>query len=806
MSFASLRKVRNYKEAKDALEASYLSLKDKSFDNYEPDDNDSIDLRKAFDLLLEMDLLFYNFNALKSYFEVSKAPLKFDEEQLIYDMTTFQNKIEKKIPIAELVSEIPTLAILRREFRENAKEGGKIAHQLLMSTADLTNLFEPDTHTKSDTQVSATTRPRAGTGPKKLRVRETLTAGPSKSKAPILPPSLSPNGPVLNLSHQPILLTTPSPPPPSTTSAPAQIPIPPPPVVAPTKSQNTGPAPTQSHQPIPPEAASKGPVAPPPSRQSNTTTTTTKITSASGAYESSFSKLDSWRHANVECLFQSFKAPYSGTDAEIIQNFKNRFNIDLSEPLIDYLSHHYGLRNMLFFKLTRLFDSMCPNKVVTHQEAEALVPKIKKALISNNFAVNDSFVREGISFRNLLFKTNNTTTEPYSNFLSLVVKYYLSQYGEEASSILKSNFSHAGPDGALDAAPSEVENVALSAAPRKTAPRDKSKFAASIASGLAGAGITDSTPDLTVRTPNGRNGDVTPKTKLQPKHINAPSYGNNDQLTTPITNIALGGLPSATPSQKLSYSSPIGPKAGTIMWTPNMLGALEQARKSVSNSATNKILAYSYFIKLKTGVVVPVEEIEKQLSIVQSVQSVQSPQIQNPPAEPARNESLTRGIKRRPSDDIVADIQKKIATEVMTKLTSHNRNQVSLSSRVNQIEGLIHQMQISEFPNTYYEDLFDNLPKSSFWKFEINKVLVSTVQYLSTPHPEQDPVTLQTAKNNLAKVILLRFIREENVTTSIDVILNRLIKLLDYDIFKKPATQLIHDYLPNESLAVKWNR
>lgn len=808
MSFASLRKVRNYREAKTKLEGQYQALKLSLFSEG-VDEQEDVDVAKAFELLVEMDHLFYNFNALKSYFEVSKLPLKFDEEQLIYDMTKFQDKIEKKIPIAELVSVIPNLAILRREFRENAKEGGKIAHQLMMSAADLSNLFEsncplepsyPMLHYPQNEPEAHFLLPQPQDEiyleipSESLRHKKPISVNvPSKSPSLTLVSSKS-------LSPQPSAQPS---------VAPAQL------ALAPSKAKSSSQAAlAPSSQPkspplartVPPSGQKESTKIPSTTADKSTYTPTKKPTKPSNKpYESSLSKLDSWTQDHTEWLYQLYIPVDRGTDSNIIKAFRSKFKIDLSAHLVNYLSHHYGLRNNMFFKLNRLFDTIY-EEVVLPQKTDALVTRIKSILTKNDFAVTDSFVREGIAFRNLLFKTNNLTIEPYRNYLNLVVKHYLLVHGEQASLVLRKNFIEAN----AEATPSELKNTKNVASPDSSVAHSPTihKFAAGISGGLADSTVALATLPINEKNDNKRkvdsasNGSTQPSTDLQSSQITHDSqpkiqqkfqFKVDSQPAEPVTHATSasnGDISSDLTNQRLGTRIPI---EGACDWTPEMLAALDQAIRSVAPSTKNIHLAYSHFIKLKTGKVVPVNEISRKLRTGPSTASKNgiNQSSDKGTTNGTTNVSLTRGIKRSAPEDIVANIQKRLALAVSAKLNSVDSSK--------QFESLIYQMQISEYPNGHYEDLFDNLPRSSFWKFGMNKILVSTVQYLTAPQPEVETLTLEVARAQLPSVILLRLIRQENVSTSIDVIKNRLLKMMDYDIFNNSLTKFLHESLQKKA-------
>lgn len=150
------RKVRNYKEAKESLDAKYLSLLDENNKEYTTEDEESfnLDITKAVGLLVEMDKIFYHFNALKSYLDISKTHLTEEEKNLVYDMSKFQERLEKKMPIPEIFTCVPDMAILRRESRESAKEAGKVAFQIEQS--NLTSTPVPADIARNGTRTTIT--------------------------------------------------------------------------------------------------------------------------------------------------------------------------------------------------------------------------------------------------------------------------------------------------------------------------------------------------------------------------------------------------------------------------------------------------------------------------------------------------------------------------------------------------------------------------------------------------------------------------------------------------------------------------
>lgn len=120
------RKVRNYVEVKNSLEARYESL----ISNAVQWSSDLVNVPVALSLLREMDMIAYQFAAIRAYLEVSKARLLVYDSQFIDEIELYRTTLEKDIPVGELIAAVPALAVIRREYRENAREGGKMAHQV----------------------------------------------------------------------------------------------------------------------------------------------------------------------------------------------------------------------------------------------------------------------------------------------------------------------------------------------------------------------------------------------------------------------------------------------------------------------------------------------------------------------------------------------------------------------------------------------------------------------------------------------------------------------------------------------------
>lgn len=118
MSSVAKKKVRNFLNARSSLQAQYSQLKLAAQNT--PWSHDLCNL-------YDFDQLCYSFTAIRAYYTASKCQWDSDYRNLMDDFASVNLRIETQLPLADLMGEFPQLAVLRRELRENAHEGGKIA-------------------------------------------------------------------------------------------------------------------------------------------------------------------------------------------------------------------------------------------------------------------------------------------------------------------------------------------------------------------------------------------------------------------------------------------------------------------------------------------------------------------------------------------------------------------------------------------------------------------------------------------------------------------------------------------------------
>ncbi|RLV95200.1 hypothetical protein JA1_001281 [Spathaspora sp. JA1] len=131
------RKIRNYIELKDSLTTEYLSLREK----LKMEDNLDHELENAFDVLLRLDEILYDYHVKRAYLEYSKLELVPENRLILEHIERTVHRLERIVPIPLLVRSAPKLAIFRRQLFENAREAAKIMSQCEKSTPEWTRKY-----------------------------------------------------------------------------------------------------------------------------------------------------------------------------------------------------------------------------------------------------------------------------------------------------------------------------------------------------------------------------------------------------------------------------------------------------------------------------------------------------------------------------------------------------------------------------------------------------------------------------------------------------------------------------------------
>lgn len=118
MSLLYQRKVNNYEQRKHDLVHSYLGLREK----FAQMDDSNHNLENTYEILLQLDEILYEYRVVKTYLESRQEDLSPNDNILLARMDALAIRLEKLLPIPDIISRVQELAILRRQIYENAKE------------------------------------------------------------------------------------------------------------------------------------------------------------------------------------------------------------------------------------------------------------------------------------------------------------------------------------------------------------------------------------------------------------------------------------------------------------------------------------------------------------------------------------------------------------------------------------------------------------------------------------------------------------------------------------------------------------
>lgn len=172
MSAVLQKKVRSFLAAQYELQAKYRSILDVP---------KNTQLAAELTLIHEYDQLVYSFTAIKTYYDLSKSRWESDHRNQMDEFETLNSRITDKLPIADLYEECPELAVIRREYKELAREGGKLAHLLIASSSDLSLLHQLTSDFAGFPSLSPTPAASKAPGPKAAPKEKTpAKAAPSE--------------------------------------------------------------------------------------------------------------------------------------------------------------------------------------------------------------------------------------------------------------------------------------------------------------------------------------------------------------------------------------------------------------------------------------------------------------------------------------------------------------------------------------------------------------------------------------------------------------------------------------------------
>lgn len=127
MSLILNKKITNFVSRKKDLETRYRGLREKILDA-----DDSGQLEMYYDMLLRLDEIAFQAHCEKAELDILKQATD-KEKRLVAEIEELYNKLERMIPVPDLIAEVPELAIIRRQISESAVEAGKIHYQIVLN-------------------------------------------------------------------------------------------------------------------------------------------------------------------------------------------------------------------------------------------------------------------------------------------------------------------------------------------------------------------------------------------------------------------------------------------------------------------------------------------------------------------------------------------------------------------------------------------------------------------------------------------------------------------------------------------------
>lgn len=340
MSGVVQKKVRNFLTMWRDLHTQYSIITQSDVDSK---------LRQHLTNLYEFDRLCYSYYALKSYYDLSKSRLDLDYRNLLDDLAALDARIEDKIPLVILFSEFPQLRVLRRQLKENAKEGGKVAFLIVSLSADM-NVFKDFLNTIEDAN---TPEPRLLTSISTTPTAVTAHEAPPQKKPQ--PQSASgaktsgSNAQKLRKEHQ-----TPQPSAQAAEGSQTQHK----PKAVPEKAGETVPSAQKSHEhaqrPEPnhkTQAPTQKPITPQKRAAESTTPKSKKKLSGGSSsaprkqnFPNEFEGFRTWTREHDICIFKAATRNPVNPNRAIREDLEAQFGVNVSVYAAETLRLHYGMR------------------------------------------------------------------------------------------------------------------------------------------------------------------------------------------------------------------------------------------------------------------------------------------------------------------------------------------------------------------------------------------------------------------------------------------------------------------------------
>lgn len=791
------RKIRNFLDTRHDLEAQYKLLIDSTSDP-------SSGLQDLF----EFDQLCYLYHALKSYYDVSRSNWDLDYRNLLDDLASIVLRMEEKIPVAEILALVPQLKVVRRQLRENAREGGKVAFSMVLLNADMDS-FQRIVMTLDldDAQVKSTPLrqlPHGDATQETQKQRKTSPQGKPEPSAPQLPPKTAPAQTLFSSIDERLV------------SGEAARSAQNPPQTQPEASLPRAVAPPIANKPKEtPQTSYASNIKNTHSQQSTPLTSNTSYSSekreAPQALNASFGRtpkrprqvffthLNDWSPEHVQCIFRcAIMAPHRVSES-IKEGFKKAFGIKLSLEAAHALQLHYGIlpETMNDYKYyMQTFHTVASKFFANRQHyvTEPWAELRKQFMRKTNLELSDSDVKGRYELYVLHRQTYGPMGEPPSSYegpwkeFKRIYTFRQNHARDPGMSFFASANNHReAPQSVPQEIPQSVPQKVSQSVPQEvsqnvpqetqTSSSKQQEWPAEAVNKLVRAQAT--TPALHPR----RLWEV--QRSLRESGFVYSLEEIILRLEEPVVKLAITELREVLLREKIRVESLNQERGSVARRDIDHNSGVHQAKMSPQNHTPQMQSLPASQNQSSPTLSSPATTVtngahkEAPVSIPSQHNSVPSQPTANTPQPEKGPVGSAAGS---PSSD--SDLPKGV-----------RRVSAKIGLKPNHFDNLIEKVAEAVRPNWHYLNRFKNLPVTAFWDFQKNLTITSTVDHIShIPENTQNP-TERVARANLIKLLMLRFLRKHLIIVTEEFLEARLIKMMERDVFDSAACQLINDQI-----------
>lgn len=738
------KKTRSFLITRKELNAQYIQIKARAESNAEFDP----ELIQGLKNLHDFDQLCYSFCALKAYYDVSKSRWDLDYRNLLDDLQSLNNRVEAKLPVSELVVQFGELAVLRRQLKENAREGGKVAHLMVSLKTEMGKLVASlalalsvqhaaveDTTKTAESDAKSIAKGSAAQKPKSKATKA------KDARAVVIDSSA---GTTPSLSETPVELpaSTPSKPPSN------KLPTPQVPKHIPTSTKRSAPS-DFTLQPAKPLQLPQ------------TQSMMMEEARTFPADDLSFWHFKLWTRQHVHCMFQAFFTNETEPSQEIRTAFRQHFQVEISLVAAQTLLLHYGLSPQTdnFQYYIQVFHLVASQfyenrkKYVTVPWADLRVQFSRKTGI----LLPDWEIRGRYQFFLLQRRTYGVHGEPLSNYIDFV-----EQFRRRAENTTLQEFS--------------------------SLPHDNSNWKAHQEA-----------------IPNQGTGPSSPL--AYPQQMSLADYANRVPNALDYVAEAHHKIPHNTPNRLLAIQHYVRLKAGADVPTKRMEDILrnQDVEQPVRNSpeADGSFLtnpepttkAENSSPQLLTEEITP--PVPKTPVMKARTHAVVSPDIVSPVVVSPIVASPDYGVEEiREIHQLPLKLNTPTSPKSLGTIPHGSKLESSPKSPRKQghFEKLMDQIETHTRPDWHYRRLFRRLALTDFWTFEKSKCICATVEYISRIPADTRDVTLRVARLNLMVLLRLRLLRHFKVKLLPELIESRMMRMMEEDAFDAELCRTINEH------------